>query len=261
MSMTDAPAYRRCPAVGRDLRHDAARRRPVRGHLAHRRGQAARRRAARLARRALDRGRLPAGQPEGRGVLPPRARPSCSWPPPSWWPSARPAGRRARSTTTRRCAALVEAGDLDGLHRRQELGLPRHRGAADHPRRGRGHGGRVGRVPRRRRPAGVLRRRALLRRLQGQPRVRPAGARGGGHERRRRASCCATPTAARCPTRCSASSARCARYFGRRRRSASTPRTTPAARWPTRSPRCSAGPPRCRARSTATASAPATPTS
>ena len=36
---------------------------------------------------------------------------------------------------------------VDGVHRRQELGLPRHRGAADHARRGRGHGGRLGAVP------------------------------------------------------------------------------------------------------------------
>ena len=50
---TEPTACRRPSAarVRRDLRHDAARRRPVRGHLAHRRGQAARRRAARLARR------------------------------------------------------------------------------------------------------------------------------------------------------------------------------------------------------------------
>ncbi len=48
----------------------------------------------------------------------------------------------------------------------------------------------------------LLRRRALLRRLQAQPRVLPAGARGGRARRAPRRSCCATPTAARCPTRC-----------------------------------------------------------
>ncbi len=74
--------------------------------------------------------------------------------------------------------------------------------------------------------------------------------------------CCATPTAARCPTRCSASSARSCRYFGARPASASTPRTTPGcAVANSRRRRASAAPPRCRARSTATASAPATPTS
>ena len=97
--------------VGRDLRHDAARRRPVRGHLAHRRGQAARRRAARLARRALDRGRLPAGQPEGRRVLPAGPRPSCTLDDRRrWWPSARPAARRARSTSTPRCRPWSRPG-------------------------------------------------------------------------------------------------------------------------------------------------------
>jgi hypothetical protein len=76
-----------------------------------------------------------------------------------------------------------------------------------------------------------------------------------------RCSCCATPTVARCPTRCSASSPRCAATSAPTSSSASTPRTTAAARWPTRWPRWSPAPPRCRARSTATASAPATPTS
>ncbi len=94
----------------------------------------------------------------------------------------RPAGKVDVDPTL---AALVGGRDLDGVHRRQELGLPRDRGAADDPRRGRGHGGRVGRVPQGGRPAGVLRRRALLRRLQGQPRLRPVGARGRGHGRRR----------------------------------------------------------------------------
>ena len=50
-------------------------------------------------------------------------------------------------------------------------------------------------------PAGPARRRALLRRLQAQPRVLPARARGRGGARAPATSCCATPTAARCPTR------------------------------------------------------------
>jgi hypothetical protein len=66
-----------------------------------------------------------------------------------------------------------------GVHRGQELGLPRHRGPAHHPRRGRGHGGRLSVEFLECGPAGDGRRRALLRRLQAQPRVRPAGARGG----------------------------------------------------------------------------------
>ena len=50
------------------------------------------------------------------------------------------------------------------------------------------------------RPPGLPRRRALLRRLQAQPRVRPVGAGGGRGGRAPRRWCCATPTAARCPT-------------------------------------------------------------
>ena len=49
---------------------------PARGHLAHRRRQAAHRRAARLARRRLHRGRLAGRQPEGRRDLPARCRTS-----------------------------------------------------------------------------------------------------------------------------------------------------------------------------------------
>ena len=94
-----------------------------------------------------------------------------------------------------------------------------------------------------RRPAGVLRRRALLRRLQGQPRVRPAGARGGGHATAPTAWCCATPTAARCPTRSSASPPRCVGLLRRRRGHRHPhPERLRAARWPTRWPRCWAGP-------------------
>ena len=96
--------------IDRGLRHDAARRRPVRGHLAHGRGQAEGGRAARLARRRLDRGRLPAGQPEGRGVLPAGRQPSCTSRRPRWWPSGPRGGPRARSTSTPRSQALVNAG-------------------------------------------------------------------------------------------------------------------------------------------------------
>ena len=88
----------------RDLRHHPARRLAARGHLAHRRRQAAHRRAARPPRRALHRGRLAGRQPEGRRVLPARARPSSTSRRRRWWRSARPGGRRARSTTTTRCA-------------------------------------------------------------------------------------------------------------------------------------------------------------
>ena len=108
-------------------------------------------------------------------------------------------------------------------------------------------------------PAGVPRRRALLRRLPRQPRLRARGAahgvRGGGRGRR----------AVRHQRRHAARLGR--RRRARRRRdapasgSASTATTTPAARSPTRWRPSTPAPPTCRARSTATASGPATPTS
>ena len=167
----------------RDLRHHAPRRVPARRCLRHRRGQAAHRRAARSARRPLHRGRLAGSQPQGRGVLPAGRRASCASTPRRSSPSARPGGRRARSTTTH--AAQPRRGrDVGRLHRGQELGLPRHRHPRDLAGRGRGDGQRQRRVPGRQRPAGAVRRRALLRRLQAQPGVRSPGARGRGREGR-----------------------------------------------------------------------------
>ena len=174
------------PAAGRcrDLRHHAARRRAVRGHLAHRRGQAAHRRAARLARRGLDRRRLPAGQPEGRRVLPAGGhRALAVHGHPRGLRLHAPAGGQGRCRPHPRRPRRRR--HLHRVHRRQVVGLPRHRGAPDHARRGRGHGGGLRRLPEGGGAAGVLRRRALLRRVQGQRRVRPAGARGRRHQRRR----------------------------------------------------------------------------
>ena len=96
---------------------------------------------------ALDRGRLAAGQPEGRGVLPARRHRAAARRRRRWWPSARPGGRRARSTTTPRCATssrrarrtVCIVGKSWDFHVTEAL---RH-----HARRGRGHGGRLGRVP------------------------------------------------------------------------------------------------------------------
>ena len=101
-----------------------------------------------------------------------------------------------------------------GVHRREVVGLPRHRSARHHARRGRGDGRRLRRVPAARGHAGAVRRRALLRRLQAQPRVRVARARSGGRPMVRATSCCATPTAARCRTRSRRPSREVVRYFG-----------------------------------------------
>ncbi len=64
------------------------------------------------------------------------------------------------------------------LHRRQDVGLPRARGAANRPRRRAPDDLRVGFLPTQQRPTGVLRRRALLRRLSRASRIRPQGAPG-----------------------------------------------------------------------------------
>ena len=77
-------------------------------------------------------------------------------------------GGRARRGLRRapRPARRRHRGRLPG---RQVVGPARHRGAAHRPRRGRRHGARLGRVPACPGPAGVLRRRALLRRVPANP--------------------------------------------------------------------------------------------
>ncbi len=102
-----------------------------------------------------------------------------------WWRSAPPAARRQgrrrphprrRSSrpARRRCASWARAGTTTSPRRsapRSTRAWPWWPSSVA--------------FLKARRPAGVLRRRALLRRLQGQPRVRPARARGGRHQRRR----------------------------------------------------------------------------
>ena len=174
-----------------------------------------------------------------------------------------PPARPARSTSTRRCARWSRPARRPRASS-ASLGLPRHRGAAAPPStrawpwsatrcaflQGAG-------------PAGVLRRRALLRRLQGATPSSPCG--------------CSRP---RPPN-----GAECARAVRHQRRLAAPRgasaivgevvrllRRRPADRHPHPERhrlrggqlgrrRASAAPPSCRARSTATASAPATPTS
>ena len=249
---------------GRDLRHDAARRRAARGHLAHGRRQAAHRRAARLARRRTT--------SRAAGPGPTRRTTSSSGGPPTELQlddrdagrvRLDPAARRARSTTTPRCAHLRRGRHLHGVHRRQELGLPRHRGAAHHARRGRGHGRRLGRSSC---EAAGLRvffdAEHFFDGYKAQPRVRAAGARGRGRSTAPTASCCATPTAARCRTRWSASPREVVAYFGGDVGDRHPPPRRHRLRGGQRARRRAwAAPPRCRARSTATASAPATATS
>ena len=141
-------------------------------------------------------------------------------------------GGRARRIGAPVLRDLLGRGHRGRLPRRQGVGPPRHRGAPHGPGRGRGDGPRLDRVPARAGPPGVLRRRALLRRLPERPGVRARRAglgRGGGrrasgpvrHERRHAAE------RGRARRRRGAAS-------GSTRRSGSTCTTTPAARSPTR---------------------------
>ena len=103
------------------------------------------------------------------------------------------------------------------VHRRQELGLPRDRGAADDARRGRGDDRRLRRVPRAARAGScsstwstsstATRPTPSSRCARSRPRSSTAPA----------TSCCATPTAARCRTRSTTSSAPCTAHVGTRR--------------------------------------------
>ena len=80
---------------------------------------------------------------------------------------------------------------------RQELAAPRHRGARRHAGREPRHDRRLGRVRRRSRPRGGLRRRALLRRLQGGSRLCARRRCGPPARPARGRSSCATRTAGR----------------------------------------------------------------
>ena len=105
------------------------------------------------------------------------------------------AARRRARRGRRRAPAAARGRDADGRARREGLGLPRRRRAADDARGEPGDGLRLGRVPEGERPRGRRRRGALLRRLPREPRLRarrPAGSRRRGrrlarplrHERR-----------------------------------------------------------------------------
>ncbi len=165
----------------------------------------------------------------------------------------RPAGVRGR--VARGPRRLLRAGDLS---RRQGLQLSGRKGDPRHPRGEPGDGRRLLRLLRRPGQAGVLRRRALLRRLPRRrglrARMRAGGSRRGGRERH------PLRHQRRQPAR--RSSARRPRQWSRRSAMASrsefTPTTTPSARSPTASPRSRRARGWCRGASTATASAAAT---
>ena len=146
----------------------------------------------------------------------------------------RPKGKVDSDDTLRH---LLDANTVDRVHRRQVVGLPRHRGAADHARRGRGDGRRLGGVPARRRAARCFFDAehffdGYRRNPEFGLRVLEAAAQSGRD----------APRAVRHERRHAAARRRADRARGRRRTSAPTSAsrctstTTPAPAWPTRSP-------------------------
>ena len=157
------PARRRLPR----LRHDAARRRPARGDLVLG-GRQARRRPppGRAGRRASSRVAGPGRCPRTPSSSPGPRRGSWSCSTPRWSRSAPPARRARRPPQDPQVRALLDSAGA-GRHAGREVRPAAHRAGAAH-RRGRElrDGRRHRRVPARRGPAGVPRRRALLRRLR-----------------------------------------------------------------------------------------------
>ena len=183
----------------RPVRHDPARRHPARGTRPLAGRQAQDRAPPRRGRLPVHRGRLARLEPEGRGVLrggaqhdlPARQAGRIRIDPPSLEP------RRGRSEPSR----AARGGDAGHDHLRQELAPPRRRRAGRHAGREPGDDRRVGGLPARRRTRGRLRRRALLRRLQGRCGLRHRHPARRRRRPARRRWCCATPTAAASPKR------------------------------------------------------------
>ncbi len=154
----------------------------------------------RRARRRLHRGRLSAVEPQGLRVLPGS-------------PQAAAQARQGRRLRHDAPQEGVRAEDDPGLKALLDAQTPvvtivgktwdLHvtRGARHDARRKPGMIADSVALLQGRRPRGVLRCRAFLRRLQAQPRLRPANAAGRPGRRGQRASSSATPTAARCRRR------------------------------------------------------------
>ena len=173
-----APRPRRPP---RRLRHDAARRRAVAGHLSRRRREARDRRAAGPGRRRLHRGRVPRGQPGGlRGRADDR--------PLRGHGRRRPGHLRPVAHAARRRRPLLGGGARcrPVPHPRVHLDEPAAHGAHAQDERGPG----AGRDPGRREPGpGAHRRRGVQPpgRHQDAARLHAGGAAGVGRSRRHHA--------------------------------------------------------------------------
>ena len=149
----------------------------MRGHHALAGRQARHRAASRRVRHRLHRGRLPCVEPQGRGLLPRSG---------GYGFEARPnrglrfhlqeGRRRCRGSRVGRPHRVRGAG---GHYRREDVGRPGGARAANDARREPAHDRRVGGPLEGGWPACGVRCRALLRRLQSEPRLCP-GLRGGG---------------------------------------------------------------------------------
>ena len=158
----------------RSVRHHLARRSPGGGRLRDRRRQAAHRRAARPPRRRTSSraaGRAPTRRTSSSSPAP---RPSCSSTPRRSSRSARPAatrqGRRRPDP-----AQPDRGGHARGVHRRQELGVPRTEALQTTLDEGEAMIADSVRFLARRGPPGARRHGALLRRLQGATRSSRCG--------------------------------------------------------------------------------------
>jgi len=181
-------------------------------------------------------------QPQGRGVLRPRPRRA----PPV---DSDPRGIRLHAPGGdarggRRGASPVGEGEhRGGVHRGQGLGAARQSRPSHDAQGSVGDGLRLGPLPARARASGLLRRRALLRRIPGEPRVhRPRPSRGARGRRR-------DPGAVRHERRKPAPRGGAGRGVGRRgstARSGCTSTTTRVVRSQTRSQRSEPGPRMCR---------------
>src|SRR6266545_4395034 len=166
---------------GRTVRHHPARRGTAGRPLVLDRGPAADPASAGLDGLPVRRGGLAGREPSGDRGLPAGHQGEAAARDPHRLrhdPQGRRAGRGQRGPPRppgRRHRGRVSRGEV--------VGPPRHRGPADHARRGRGHGPGLDRLPCLGGAAGVLRRRALLRWVPAEPVVRhgrAGGSPGGG---------------------------------------------------------------------------------
>ena len=232
------PASRSARRCRRDhpVRHHAARRHPGGGHLALVADK------LRIARR-LDElgvqyieGGWPGSNPKDEEFFEMREASSSSTPSSRAFGSTRALGQAPRAGPEAAARCWRPSTPRDD-HRRQELALPVDEALGATPGREPRDDRRLGALPQAARREVVLRRRALLRRLQGRPGLRARRPARGRRRRREDLVLCDT-NGGTLPHEVEADASRSAVRSCPAGRSASTPTTTPSSRSPTRSPRC-----------------------